>query len=69
MDFEVYCLQMHVETSAQSIDLSVDYDAAFDMKALADGARVEAGAPQEIWEQCMAGSSGDAQQRTVVCSL
>jgi hypothetical protein len=32
----------------------VDYDEAFDMKALAERARQEAGVPQEIWAQCIA---------------
>jgi hypothetical protein len=36
------------------VDLSVDYDAAFDMKALAERARAEAGVPHEIWAQCVA---------------
>jgi hypothetical protein len=32
MDCEVDCLQLQVETPPQTVDLSVDYDAAFDMK-------------------------------------
>ena len=39
MDCEVDCLQLQVETPPQNVDLSVDYDAAFDMKALAERAR------------------------------
>ena len=31
------------------MDLSVDYDEAFDLKALAERARAEAGVPDEIW--------------------
>jgi hypothetical protein len=54
MDCEVDCLQLQVEAPPQNVDLSVDYDAAFDMKALAERARAEAGVPQEIWDQCMA---------------
>ncbi len=54
MDCEVDCLQLQVETPPQNVDLSVDYDAAFDMKALAERARAEAGVPQEIWAQCVA---------------
>ena len=54
MDCEVDCLQLQVETPPQNVDLSVDYDAAFDMKALAERARQEAGVPQEIWDQCVA---------------
>jgi DNA repair exonuclease SbcCD nuclease subunit len=54
MDCEVDCLQLQVETPPQNVDLSVDYDAAFDMKALAERARAEGGVPQEIWAQCMA---------------
>ena len=54
MDREVDCLQLQVETPPQNVDLSVDYDAAFDMKALAERARAEAGVPQEIWDQCIA---------------
>ncbi len=54
MDCEVDCLQLQVETPPQNVDLSVDYDAAFDMKALAERARQEAGVPQEIWDQCIA---------------
>ncbi len=54
IDFEVDCLQVQVEAPPQNVDLSVDYDEAFDMKALAKRARVEAGVPQEIWDQCMA---------------
>jgi hypothetical protein len=50
----VDCLQLQVETPPQNVDLSVDYDAAFDMKALAERARAEAGVPQEIWDQCVA---------------
>ena len=48
------CLQLQVETPRQNVDLSVDYDAAFDIKALAERARQEAGVPQEIWTQCVA---------------
>jgi DNA repair exonuclease SbcCD nuclease subunit len=54
MDCEVDCLQLLVEAPPQNVDLSVDYDEAFDMKALAERARAEAGVPQEIWDQCMA---------------
>ena len=36
MDCEVDCLQLQVETPPQNVDLSVDYDAAFDMKGLAE---------------------------------
>jgi hypothetical protein len=54
MDCEVDCLQLQVETPPQTVDLSVDYDAAFDMKALAERARQEASVPQEIWDQCVA---------------
>jgi DNA repair exonuclease SbcCD nuclease subunit len=54
IDFEVDCLQLQVEAPPQNVDLSVDYDEAFDMKALAERARAEAGVPQEIWEQCIA---------------
>ena len=54
MDFEVDCLQLLVEAPPQNVDLSVDYDAAFDMKALAERARQEAGVPQEIWAQRIA---------------
>jgi DNA repair exonuclease SbcCD nuclease subunit len=54
IDFEVDCLQLQVEAPPQNVDLSVDYDAAFDMKALAERARAEAGVPQEIWDQCVA---------------
>jgi hypothetical protein len=54
MDFEVDCLQLQVETPPQNVDLNVDYDDAFDMKALAERARADAGVPQEIWDQCIA---------------
>lgn len=54
MDFEVDCLQVQVETPVQTLDMCVDYDEAFDMKALAERARVEAGVPDEIWKQCIA---------------
>jgi DNA repair exonuclease SbcCD nuclease subunit len=54
IDFEVDCLQLQVETPPQNVDLSVDYDEAFDMKALAERAREEAGVTQEIWDQCIA---------------
>ena len=54
IDFEVDCLQVQVETPLQNVDLSVDYDEAFDMKALAERARAEAGVPQKIWDQCIA---------------
>ena len=54
MDCEVDCLQLQVETPPQNVDLSVDYDAAFDMKASAERARAEAGVPQEIRAQCVA---------------
>jgi hypothetical protein len=54
IDLEVDCLQLQVEAPPQNVDLSVDYDEAFDMKALAERARAEAGVPQEIWEQCIA---------------
>jgi hypothetical protein len=53
MDCEVDCLQLQVETPPQNVDLSVDYDAAFNMTALAERARAEAGVPQEIWAQCV----------------
>jgi DNA repair exonuclease SbcCD nuclease subunit len=59
LDFEVDCLQFQVETPTQNVDLSVDYDAAFDMKALAERARAEAGVPQEIWDQCVAKMASD----------
>src|SRR4051794_27784418 len=45
LNCEVDCLQLQVETPPQNVDLSVDYDAAFDMKALAERARAEAGVP------------------------
>ena len=54
LDCEVDCLQLQVETPPQNVDLSVDYDAAFDMKASAERARAEAGVPQEIRAQCVA---------------
>ena len=59
IDFEVDCLQLQVETPPQNVDLSVDYDAAFDMKALAERARADAGVPQEIWDQCLAKMASD----------
>ena len=37
IDFEVDCLQLQVEASPQNVDLSVDYDEAFDMKARPNG--------------------------------
>ena len=49
LDFELDCLQLQVESPRQNVDLSVDYDEAFDLKALAERARAEAGVPDEIW--------------------
>ena len=34
MDCEVDCLQLQVETPPQNVDLSVDYDAAFDNEGI-----------------------------------
>jgi hypothetical protein len=59
IDFEVDCLRLQVEASPQNVDLSVDYDEAFDMKALAKLARAEAAVPQEIWDQCIAKMASD----------
>jgi hypothetical protein len=46
-------VQFQVEMPPQNVDLSVDYDETFDMKALAERARAEAGVPQAIWDQCI----------------
>ena len=59
IDFEVDCLQLQVEASPQNVDLSVDHDEAFDMKALAERARAEAAVPQEFWDQCIAKMASD----------
>jgi hypothetical protein len=59
IDFEVDCLQLQVEASPQNVDLSVDYDEAFDMKALAERARADAAVLQENWDQCIAKTASD----------
>jgi DNA repair exonuclease SbcCD nuclease subunit len=53
LDFELDCLQLQVESPRQNVDLSVDYDEAFDLKALAERARIEAGVPDEIWAKVL----------------
>jgi hypothetical protein len=52
-------LQLQVEASPQNVDLRVDYDEAFDMKALAERARAEAALPQEIGDPCIAKMASD----------
>lgn len=51
LDFEVDCLQLQVEHPDRSVDLSVDYDEAFDMKSLI--ARAGAAVPAEIWNRVL----------------
>jgi predicted phosphodiesterase len=53
LDFEVDCLQLKVENPETEVDLSVDYDDAFDLKALAQRAGEEAGVPVDLWEKVM----------------
>ena len=62
IDFEVDCLQLQVEASPQNVDLSVDHDEAFDMKALAERARADAAVLQENWDQCIAKMASDGLQ-------
>jgi hypothetical protein len=59
IDFEVDRLQLQVEASPQNVDLSVDHDEAFDMKALAERARADAAVLQENWDQCIAKMASD----------
>lgn len=52
LDFDIDALAVQVQRSdVAELDLSVDYDTAFDLTALAEQARSEANVPEEIWAQ------------------